>query len=470
MATAVTTKRTELGDARVRLDVEVGPDVVERELETAARELGRDMKLAGFRKGKVPPPVVIQRVGRAAVLDEAVRRALPAWYEQAVSEAGVVAVGDPKLALEELPEKGSPLGFSVEVAVRPTARLGDLGTLEVGRREPAVAAEEVDAEVDRLRESLASLETVDRAAAEGDFAVLDFEGRIDGEPFEGGEARGFLLELGSGRLVEGFERQLAGASAGDEREVRVTFPDDYRAEALAGREATFQVTVKEVKAKRLPGADDELAAEAGGFDTLDELRAEIESSLAERDEQAIEHEFREAVVDAAVVRSEIDIPDELVHAKAHDMWSETARRLRSQGIEPAQYLQMIGKTEEEIAHEAEDDARTALGRESVLAAVVEAEGIETSDDEIVDALRAAAAAQGGESAPSEKQLRRSLERARKDGRDEMLREDIAMRKAVDSLVERATPIPAERAQARDKLWTPESEAPDGEKQIWTPGS
>ncbi|MBA2566886.1 MAG: trigger factor [Thermoleophilaceae bacterium] len=470
MATAVTTKRTELGDARVRLEVEVEPDAVERELQTAARELGRDMKLAGFRKGKVPPPVVIQRVGRAAVLDEAVRRALPAWYEQAVSEAGVVAVGDPQLALEELPEKGSPLGFSVEVGVRPTARLGDLDALEVGRREPAVAGEEVDAEVDRLRESMASLETVDRAAAEGDFTVLDFEGRIDGEPFEGGEARGFLLELGSGRLVEGFEQQLVGASAGDEREVRVEFPDDYRAEALAGREAAFQVAVKEVKEKRLPGADDELAAEAGGFDTLGELRSQIESSLRERDEQAIEHEFREAVVDAAVARSDVDIPDDLAHAKAHEMWSQTARRLRSQGIEPGQYLQIVGKDEEELVHETEDDARTALGRESLLAAVVEAEGIETSDEEVIDALRAAAAAQGGDSAPSEKQLRRSLDQARRERRDEMLREDIAMRKAVDALVERAKPIPAERAQARDKLWTPESEAPAGEKQIWTPGS
>jgi trigger factor len=470
MATAVTTRRTDLGDARVRLDVEVEPRSVEDEVQSAARELGRDMRMAGFRKGKVPPPVVIQRVGREAVLDEAVRRGLPGWYEQAVSHAGLVTVGDPKLDLQELPEKGSPLGFSVEVAVRPEARLGEYEGLEVGRREPQVDEQEVTAEIDGLRESLASLETVDRPAADADFLVLDFEGRIDGEPFEGGEARGYVLELGSDRLVEGFEQQLTGARAGDEREVRVTFPADYRVDELRGRDAVFGVAVKEVKEKRLPEADDDLAAEAGGYDTLDELRAEIESRLRERDEEAVDREYREAVVDAAVAGATVELPDELVHAKAHEMWAGTASRLRAQGIDPAQYLQMIGKTEEELVHEAEDDARRALGRESVLARIVEEKGIEVSDEEVLDALRAAAASQSPDSAPSERQLKRSFDRARREGRADMLREDIAMRKAVDELIEHARPIPVEQAKARDKLWTPEKDEPRGEQQIWTPGS
>ena len=470
MPAPVTTKRTELGDARVRLDVEVEPGIVEREVQSAARELGRDMRMSGFRKGKVPPPVVIQRVGREAVLDEAVRRGLPGWYEQAVAEAGLVTVGDPKVDLEQLPTKGSPLGFSVEVAVRPVATLGTYEGLEVGRREPQVDEDEVVAEIDRLRESLATLETVERPAGTGDFVVLDFEGRIDGEPFEGGEARGYLLELGSNRLVEGFEEQLEGAGAGEEREVRVRFPEDYRVEELTGREAVFEVSVKEVKEKRLPDADDDLAAEAGGYDTLEELRGEVESRLRERDEEVVEREYREAVVDAAVTGATVDLPDELVHAKAHEMWAATAGRLRAQGIEPDQYLQMVGKSEEELVHEAEDDARTALGRESVLARVVEEKGIEVSDDEVLDALRAAASAQSPERAPSEKQLKRSFDRARREGRADMLREDIAMRKAVDALVERAKPIPEGQAEARDKLWTPEKDEPRGEAQIWTPGS
>src|SRR5438067_148730 len=274
----VTTATRELGDSRVRVEVEVASETLEQELGSAARSIGRDLKIPGFRKGKVPPEVVLRRVGRDAVLDEAVRRALPGWYEQAVSDAGIAAVGDPHLDLAELPEKGSPLQFTIEVAVRPKAKLGKYKDLEVGRREPVATPGEVDRELEGLRESVASLENVDRPAAKGDFVVIDFVGTIDGEPFEGGEARGYLLELGSGRLVEGFEEQLEGAPAGEDREVRVTFPDDYRAEALAGRDAVFATTVKEVKEKRLPALDDELA-EAGGFDTLDELRADIEGKL-----------------------------------------------------------------------------------------------------------------------------------------------------------------------------------------------
>jgi trigger factor len=469
MATAVSTSTNELGESRVRVDVQVAPDAVEHELEGAARALAKELKIPGFRRGKVPAPVVIQRVGREAVLDEAVRRGLPAWYEQAVTDAGISTVGDPKLDLKELPDKGNPLAFTIEVAVRPEARLGDYRGLEVGRREPEVPGEEIDAEVERLREALASLETVDREATKGDFVVLDFQGTIDGEPFEGGEARGYLLELGSERLVEGFEEQLAGARAGDEREVRVTFPEDYRADELAGQEAVFATSVKEVKEKRLPDLDDDFAAEAGGFDSLEELRADVESKLREAHEQAADRDFREAAVDAAVETATIDIPDELVHAKAHEMWAETARRLEQQGVDPRAYQQMTGKSEEDLVHEAEPEARRALARESVLAAIVEAEGIEVSDDEVMNALRSAVTSPDGRG-PSERQLQKAFDRARSQGRDELLRQDIAMRKAVDLLVESAKPIPMDRAEARGKLWTPEKEAPAEGGRLWTPGS
>ena len=469
MATAVKTTTTELGDSRVRVDAEVAADAVEREVADAALALGRDLKLSGFRRGKVPPPVVIQRVGRDAVLDEAVRRGLAGWYEQAVTDAGVVPVGDPKVDFSGLPEKGSPLEFSIEVGVRPTAVLGDYRGLEVGRREPAVEDDEVEAGLEQARESLASLETVDRAAADGDFVVVDFVGTANGEPFEGGEARGYLLELGSGRLVEGFEQQVTGASAGDEREVRVTFPDEYHSDALAGKAAVFAVSVKEVKEKRLPELDDDLASEAGGFDTLDELRSDIRSRLEERDREGIEREYREAVVDAVAAASKVDLPKDLVHAKAHEMWSLTARRLRAQGIEPEQYVQMTGKTEHDLIDEAEPEAERALARECVLAAVVEAEEIEVSDEELLDALRAAAGGQGG-AEPSERKVKKAFDRARAEGRDDVLREDIAMRKAVDLLAEGAKPIPVEQAKAREELWTPEKDAAEEPKQLWTPGS
>jgi trigger factor len=468
MATQVKTKTSDLGDSRVRVEVEVEPQAVDKALNQAAASLGRDLKIPGFRKGKVPPQVVLQRVGRDAVLDEAVRNALPDWYEEAIGDAGLNTVGEPSLDLGELPEKGSPLEFSIEVGVRPTATLGDYKGLEVGRREPEVKQEEVDAEIEQLQEKSAALENVGRPAKKGDFVVIDFLGKVDGEPFEGGEARGYLLELGSNRLVEGFEEQLEGATAGDDVTVTVTFPEDYRAENLAGKEATFEVAVKEVKEKQLPDLDDDFAVEQGGFDSIDELREDISTRMREQHERMIDTEFREAVVDAAVAEAQIDVPHDLVHSKAHEMWHQTSRRLAAQGLDPARYLQMVGKEEHDLIDEAEPEAEKALKREAVLAAVVEAEGIEVPDEELLDSLRAAT--QGpGRPETSERKLQKALDRAKAEGRDEALREDIAMRKAVDLMVESAKAITVEQAQARDKLWTPGKEGDEAPKEIWTPG-
>jgi len=466
---AVTTQTEDLAESRVRVQVEVGPEAIEREVASAAGEIGCDMKVPGFRKGKVPPQVVLQQVGREAVLDEAVRRALPGWYEDAIQDAGIATVGSPNLDMSDLPEKGAPLAFTFEVGVRPGAELGAYEGVEVGRREAEVPEEDVGAELERLRESLASLETVEREAATGDYVVIDFEGFVDEEPFEGGDARGFLLELGSGRLIPGFEEQLSGAKAGDERDVKVTFPDEYQAEHLAGKEAVFKVSVKEVKEKRLPELDDDLAVEAGGFDSLDELKEDVRTRLRQAHDDQIEQEYREAAVDAVASQAKIDVPHDLVHAKAHEMWHVTARRLQAQGLNPEQYLQITGKTEEELVTESEPDAERALRREAALAAVVESEAIEVSDGEMLDTLRQAAT-QPGEKEPSEKALKRSLEKAKQQGTDDALREDIAMRKAVDLIVERAKPIPIEQARARDELWTPEKEEEkaSGSGELWTP--
>ena len=466
----LSTTTEELEDSRVRVRVEVGPDQIERELERAAQELGKDFKVSGFRQGKVPPQVVVQRIGREAVLDEAVRRGMPGWYEAAINDAGLAAVGDPKVDLiEGLPAAGAALAFTIEVGVRPKAKLGDYKGVEVGRREPEVASEEVDQELERMRESAASLETVEREAADGDFVVVDFTGYVDGEAFEGGEARGYLLELGSGRLIEGFEEQLTGASAGEEREVNVTFPGEYGNEELAGKDASFVVSVREVKEKRLPALDDDFAIEAGGYDTVEELRSEIEGRLRERDEVAIGREFREAAVDAVAAEAEIDIPHDLVHAKAHDMWRITAHRLSDQGVDPEQYLQLTGKDEEQLITESEPDAERVLRREAVLAAVVEAETIEVTDDELMDSLREAST-EYGKAPPSEKALERSLKKARARGQDEALRADIAMRKAVDVVAESAAPISVEQAEDKGKLWTPGKDAEETAGELWTPGS
>ena len=466
---AVKTTTTELDRSRVRVEVEVEPDAVEQELAATAKDLARDMKMPGFRQGKVPPEVVLRQLGREAVLDQALRRALPGWYEEAVTDARVATVGDPKLDLADLPQKGDPLAFTIEVGVRPKAKLGDYKGVEAGRREASASEEEVEGELEAQREALASLENVDRAAGKGDFVVLDFVGKVDGEPFEGGDARGYLLELGSERLIPGFETQLEGATAGDTRAVKVTFPDDYGAEQLAGKEAVFECEVKEVKEKKLPELDDDFAADAGGFDSLDEMREELASKISEIKGQQLEGEFRENVVDAVAANATIDIPAELISSKAAEMWSQAARGLARRGIPPDQYLQMTGRTEEQLVEDAKPDAEKALRREAVLAAVVEVEGIEVSDEELIDALRAAATGADG-SQPTDEDLQKTLARAREQGRDELLREDIAMRKAVDLLADHAKPIPIEQQEARDKLWTPEKEAAEKKSKLWTPGS
>jgi trigger factor len=461
----VTTTVTELPDSRVRVEAQVAPEEVERRIQQTARELGRQMRIPGFRKGKVPPQVVIRRVGREAVLDEALRSALGSWYADAIDGAGIAPVGEPDLDVpSELPAEGQPLEFSIEIGVRPTAKLGQYKGLEVGRREPAVEEAQIDEEIERLRDRLASLETVERPAETGDHVVIDYVGSVDGTEFEGGTGRDQLLELGSGRLVPGFEEQLIGASAGDERTVTITFPEDYQATELAGQEAQFAVTISEVKAKRLPDINDDFASEAAGFDTMAELREDIGQRLRTSDERSLEREFEDAVIEAAVAEAQVEVPDKLVHARAHELLEDTFTMLARQGISKESYLRFSGRDEETLAHEAEPEAAAALKREAVLAAVVEAENIEPTDEQVREALEPSAERQGTT-------VDKLLERLRETGRLDRMRQEVATRQAVELLVAEAKPISVDQAKARQKLWTPGKEgAESGSGQLWTPGS
>jgi trigger factor len=334
----------------------------------------------------------------------------------------------------------------------------------VGRREPSVEDAQIDEEVERLRDRLATLETVERPAQEGDHVVMDYVGTIDGEEFEGGAGRDQLLELGSGRLIPGFEEQLIGASAGDERTVTTTFPEDYQAEELGGKEAQFAVTVNEVKEKRLPELDDDFAAEAAGFDTLAELREDIADRLRKLDERTVEREFEDAVVEAAVAEAEVDVPDKLVHARAHELLEDTFAMLARQGVSKEAYLRISGRDEETLAHEAEPEAAAALKREAVLAAIVDADGIEPTDDQVREALEPTAERQGTT-------VEKLFEQLRSGGRLDRIRSELAARQAVESLVAEAKPISVDQAKARQKLWTPDKEeAGRGSGQLWTPGS
>jgi trigger factor len=455
MAAVAKVKTTveELPESRVRVEAEVPAEEVQRRVTEAAGRLGRDLRMPGFRKGKVPAPVVIQRIGRDAVLDEAVRGALGRWYVDAIDAAGIHPVGEPEVDLGDLPAPGEPLTFSIEIGVRPIATLGDISKIEVPRREPAVDDEKIDEQLDRLREQLGRLETVDRAAESGDFVVIDFKGSTEGEDgerdyFSGGEGRDHLLEIGSGQFIPGFEEQLTDASAGDEKLVEVTFPEDYPgAPHLAGRPAQFEVTVNEVKAKQLPELDDDFATEAGGFDSLTELREDIANRMRETEERQIEAEFREASLDAVVDKATVEIPPSLVDARARELWDQMLHSLSHRGISKEAYLRMAQKSEDELLEEARPDAEQALRREAVLAAVIEAEGVEPSDGDILDALQQSAVQQG----TTPEKLRKRLEQS---GRLDELKEDLAQRRAVELLAERATPIDPERAAAREKIILP----------------
>jgi trigger factor len=456
----VTTTVTELPESRVRVQAEVGAAEVEKRVHQAARELGRSMRVPGFRAGKVPPPVIIKRVGREAVLDEAVRDSIGRWYSAAIDAAKIVPVGEPDLDITDRPREGEPLRFSIEIGVRPKATLGDYKGLEVGRREPEAGDEEIDAEIEQLRDRTAKLETVERAAADGDFVVMDYLGTLDGEPFAGGEGRDQMIELGSGRLVPGFEEQLSGAQAGDERTVTITFPDDYGAEDLKGREAQFAVTVKEIKEKQLPPLDDDLAVEAG-FDTLDELRSDIRERLTEQQKSQIEAEFREAALDSVVAGASVDVPDALVEARSQELWDQMAHSLSHQGISKDAYLRISGRTEEQIVADGREDARRSLEREAVLAAIVDAEGIEPSEEEVLEAV---------ERLTGRRPNAKALSRLRDSGRLDGVKADLAQRQALDLIAESANPISVDQAKARDKLWTPGQDRPAGTSQLWTPGS
>jgi trigger factor len=477
---AVNSSVTELQASRVRVQVEVPAAELDGAVERKARQLGRELKLPGFRRGKVPAPLVIQRLGREAVLEQAVREGISKWYADAIDGSGIVPVGDPEIDLGELPPAGEALRFSIEIGVLPKAQLGSYEDLEVPRREPAVDEAQIDEEIERLRERLARLETAERPAAQGDYLVVEYRGELPaggargesrGRALPDVEGRDQLIELGDGNLIDGFEQGLLGVSAGDTRAIDVTFPADHPNPELASRATTLEVTVKEVKRKELPEADDDLAIDAG-FDDLKELRDDIGARLLTVDEARVEGEYRRAALDAVVARASVPVTPELIKARAREMWERMLHALSHRGISREAYLQVSGRSQEESLAEIEADAEQALRREAVLTAIVAQEGIEVPDEEVLAALAPAAEAEGED--PQE-----LLEQLRSSGRLEDLREEEAAKRALERIAERATPISPAAAQAREQLWTPEQQrekeaavaepAAAAPARLWTPG-
>ena len=470
---ALTAEVVNLEENRVRLDVEVPEDEVQKRMDRAIRQLGRDVRVPGFRPGKAPAEVIVQRVGRDAVVQEMLKGSLGEWYSQAVAETGVQPIDDPDLDLEEVPESGA-LTFQATVQVRPTATLGDYTGLEVGKAEPEVPQGALDQQLDALRERAARLQPVERAAGEGDFVVIDFDGTIGGKKHRNAQARDYLVQIGGGRLVPEFDEKLRGLSAGESVEFPVSYGDEDQRDELRGRTVDYTVTVKQVQEKILPELDDDLAIGVSEFDTIDELTADVQRRLDENAQSQVDELFRRMVIDAVVEKATVDVPAVMVDRRVGTILQQTASQL-PEGVSFEQYVAATGRTLEQIVEELRPDAEMAVRRELVVEAIADAEGIEVTDEEMEEQVRTDAEATGR--APD-----RLLHELQHHGGWEALRQDLRIQKAVQKLVDSATANPMAQAEAREKLWTPEqarqkaadrSAEPAGKPapagKLWTPG-
>ena len=444
------TQVEELADNKVRLTVEVAHADLEHAVEHATHDLAESVKVPGFRKGKVPPQVLEARIGRERIFREAVESHIGGWFMNAAASTNIRPVAAPEYDYDLPSSEEDEFSFTATVAVQPTPEPADWTQLEVPYEEPELPEGIVDQEVEALRESVAELAPVEgRAAKTGDVLVVD---ALD----ENGEGqRDLVVELGSGRLVEEIERALTGASPGEKKQVEF--------EGAEGETATATVEVKEIKEKVLPPLDDELARAASEFDTLEELRADIERRIREVLEEESETRFRAAAVDRLVEASEVKIGGPLVEARTRELLNGLGRSLESRGISAEAYFQLTGQTAEQLVQRLSAEAALSVARELVLEAVADKLELEVADGEIEELIREQAELAGDDPDETVKQVFES-------GRQEVLRTDLRLRKALDRIAAESKRIPAEVARARDEIWTPDKESPQTETKLWTPGS
>ncbi|WP_270598694.1 trigger factor [Enterococcus asini] len=395
---------------------------VQKGLTQAFNKVKGNLNVPGFRKGKVSRQVFNKMYGEAALYEDALNAVLPEAYEAAVKEAGIEPVSQPQIDVESM-EAGEDWVIKAEVTVKPEVKLGQYKDLEVSKQDREVTDADVDARLEREQQSQAELVIKEDAAAEnGDTVVIDFEGFVDGVAFEGGKGENYSLELGSGSFIPGFEDQLVGQKADSNVDVTVTFPEDYQAEDLAGKEAVFKVVVHEVKAKELPELDDEFAKDVDDtVETLDELKAKYRKELEETKEKAAEGAKDEEAIKKAVANAEIvELPHVMVHDEVHRSMDEFLNNMQRQGISPEMYYQLTGSTEEDLHTQFEGEAGERVKTNLVIEAIAAAEKIDASEEEIANEIKELSEAYN---MPVE-QIKRVLT-------EDMLKHDIAMKKAVE---------------------------------------
>jgi trigger factor len=446
----VETQVEELPDNRVRLTVEVPRADVRHAVEHATTDLAGSVKVPGFRKGKVPSQVLLARLGHERVFGEAVESHIAGWFLNAAASTRIRPVAAPEYAYDLPDSEDEEFQFTATVSVQPKPEPADWTALDVPYVEPEVPREVVDEELEELRASVAELAPVEgRPAQTGDVVVIDaLDASGDGQ-------RDLVVELGSGRLVEEIERALTGASPGETRQVEFQLAD--------GSSSTAEVTLKELNEKVLPPLDDELARTASEFDTLDELRADIERRIRELLEEEAETQFRSAAVDALVEASNVQAAGPLVETRTRELLNALGRSLERRGISAEAYLQLSDQSGEELVEHLRAEAQLSVARELVLEAVADNLGLQVSDEEIEELIREQAELHGDDPDQAVEQLLTA------DGH-ETLRGDLRLRKALDRVAGEARRIPAEVARAREEIWTPDKETPATETKLWTPSS
>lgn len=418
-----------------KLTVEVSAEEVEKAIQNVYLRTRKSINIPGFRKGKAPRQLIEKMYGKEVFYSDAIDALLPPAYAAAVDECGEEIVSRPSIDVVQM-ESGKPFIFTAEVAVKPGVVLGEYKGIQVEKAPVEVLDAEIEAEITKEREANARTLTVDdRAVAQGDMISLDFEGFVDGVPFEGGKGENYDLTIGSGMFIPGFEDQLVGAEIGKELEVNVTFPEEYGAKELAGKAAVFKCTVNGIKVKELPEVDDEFAQEVSEFDTLDEYKADIKARLLKDKEADAKRVKEDAVIEKIIENAQMDIPDAMVEYQAEQMMDDMAQRMQAQGLTLEQYFQFTGMTRETYLEQMKPRALKNIQSRLVLEAVVAAESIETTDEELEAEL--------GRMAEQYKMELDKVKELLDDSQKDEIRKDLAIQKAADLVAEAAVEVEAE---------------------------
>ena len=415
-----------------KLTIEVSAEDLDKAMEKAYQKQKSRISLPGFRKGKAPRKMIESMYGKGVFMEDAVNSFVPQEYTKALGECDLEIVSQPEINVTQM-EPGKALIFTADVAVKPEVTLGDYKGVEVPKSEIAVTDEEVDAEVKKEQDKNARTVAVeDRAAANGDITTIDFEGFVDGVAFEGGKGTDYALTLGSGTFIPGFEDQLVGANTGDHVEVKVTFPEEYQAKELAGKEAVFQCDVKKIETKEVPELDDEFAKDVSEFDTLAEYKEDVKKKLTEKKEKEARTAKENAAVDKAIENAQMDIPELMTKTECRQMMDDFSRRMQQQGLSMEQYFQFTGQSMDKMMEDMKPQALKRIQTRLVLEKVAEAENIQPSEEEITEEIQ--------KMADAYKMEADKIREAIGESGLEQMKKDMAVQKAVTVIADAAVEV------------------------------